>query len=194
VRYRTFITCFFLFCCSFSQNPDINLLRRIHSDSSRAADHTFLFLSESVAPVTIATPIPFIADGLGNHDHFSLRIARAMVLSDLVAGALGTSLKIMVKRQRPFSRYDFIRQKDRAAGPYSFPSNHTAFAFATATSLALAYPKWYVAGPAFLWAGLCAYSRMYLGVHFPLDVLGGMVIGIGSSLLMWELDHALSGR
>ena len=111
----------------------------------------------------------------------------------MLAGAVGSSLKLLVKRPRPFKTYKFITAKDRV-GPNSFPSNHTAFAFSTATSLSLAFPKWYVIGPAYLFAGLAAYSRMYLGVHFPIDVLGGVVIGIGSSLLVWEMDRVLNAK
>ena len=41
--------------------------------------------------------------------------------------------------------------------------------------------KWYVAIPAYLWAGTVAYSRMYLGQHYPSDVLAAAVIGAASS-------------
>jgi membrane-associated phospholipid phosphatase len=58
--------------------------------------------------------------------------------------------------------------------------------------LSLSQPKWYVIAPSFLWAGGVAYSRMYLGVHFPSDILGGMVIGVGSSLIAWGVYKAVS--
>ena len=63
-----------------------------------------------------------------------------------------------------------------------------------ATSLTLATKKWYVALPAYLWASGVAYSRMYLGVHYPSDLLGGIVIGVGTSLLTWKLDQVLQSK
>jgi undecaprenyl-diphosphatase len=63
-----------------------------------------------------------------------------------------------------------------------------------ATSLSLATKKWYVAVPAYLWASGVAYSRMYLGVHYPSDLLGGIVIGIGTSFLTWKIDQLILSK
>jgi len=177
----------------FAQNPEINMLRRINSDSSKFADHTFKFFSKAVLPVSIATPATMLAFGFVNNNDIDKRNGYKSAISILTAGLLCTSLKLIVKRPRPFKTYDFIRAKDKV-GPFSFPSGHTTFAFAAATSLSLAYPKWFVVAPAYLFAGLAAYSRMYLGVHFPLDVFGGLVIGVGSSILVWEVDRLMNKK
>ena len=73
-------------------------------------------------------------------------------------------------------------------------------AFAAATTISLQYPKWYVIAPAFIYASGVGYSRMYLGVHYPTDVLAGAVLGAGSSFVThytfkfikkrWELKHS----
>jgi membrane-associated phospholipid phosphatase len=185
---------FFGISFSFSaQNFEVRMLRKINTDSSKFGNNVFKFFSKSVLPVSLAKPATFLIAGYATKDVVMQRNGFKSLITLGVAGTLGTSLKLIIKRDRPFKTYDFIRGKDKV-GPFSFPSNHTTFAFATATSLTLAYPKWYVAGPAYLVAGFMAYSRMYLGVHFPSDVFGGIVIGIGSSLLVWEVDRLMNGK
>ncbi|HXH87742.1 MAG TPA: phosphatase PAP2 family protein [Gaiellaceae bacterium] len=58
----------------------------------------------------------------------------------------------------------------------SFPSGHATVAFACATALALAVPR--LRWPLFTLAALIAFSRVYVGVHYPLDVLAGAVLGV----------------
>ena len=126
--------------------------------------------------------------GLASHDkNLKIKSYEAGV-SFLVATALSSSLKIAFKRPRPFTTYPDIITKKSDAGSYSFPSGHTTAAFATATSLTLAFPKWYVAVPAYTYAAAVAYSRMYLGVHYPSDLLGGIIIGVGSSVLVFQVQ------
>ena len=89
----------------------------------------------------------------------------------LVNGIFTTALKLSVQRERPFDSYPTEITKYTKAGSHSFPSGHTSMAFATATSISLLYPKWYIIAPSFIWASSMGYSRMYLGVHYPSDVL-----------------------
>lgn len=105
-------------------------------------------------------------------------------------GIVSIALKYIVRRPRPYDKYagDIVGLQ-RLPDP-SFPSGHTSFCFAAATSLTLCCPRWYVALPAFLWAGAVGYSRMYLGVHFPSDVLAGALIGTGCALI----SHAIRQR
>ncbi|MBC7861445.1 MAG: phosphatase PAP2 family protein [Bacteroidia bacterium] len=176
-----------------AQNAEVRMLQKIHKDSSIFKDKSFKFISKSVLPVSIAAPSSLLLAGFINNDPLMKRNGFKSAISIALAGTLGTSLKLIIRRERPFKQYDFFRAKDKV-GPFSFPSNHTTFAFATATSLSLAVPKWYVVGPAYLFAGLASYSRMYLGVHFPSDVFGGIVIGVGSAFLVWGADRLMNGK
>lgn len=69
---------------------------------------------------------------------------------------------------------------DKCGGKYGFVSSHAANVFGLATYLSLFLRKdifWFFI-PAFLWAGLIAYSRIYLGVHYPADITVGALLGI----------------
>ena len=173
------------FIQGFSQNADIRLLRKINVTRSLKLDGSFRLITNTVAPVSLAAPLAMIGVGLNNKDKVLTSQGYVAGASLLVSTGISLSLKYSIRRKRPFVVYNDI-QKMAPAGPLSFPSGHTTAAFATATSLSLAFPKWYVVAPSFVWAAAIAYSRMHLGVHFPSDVLAGILIGAGSSMLCYE--------
>jgi membrane-associated phospholipid phosphatase len=86
------------------------------------------------------------------------------------------ALKIVINRPRPYLKYNDIYPDEIDDGS-SFPSGHTAIAFATATSVLLTAKKWYYVVPAYMWASGVGYSRIYLGQHYPSDVFAGAVVG-----------------
>jgi membrane-associated phospholipid phosphatase len=90
------------------------------------------------------------------------------------------AIKPIVNRTRPANEYPTLIFTNSATHGPSFPSGHATLAFSTAATLALQYKKWYVAIPAYLWAGTVGYSRLYLGKHYPSDVLVGAVVGTAS--------------
>lgn len=165
-----------------AQNPDIDLLRHINVARNRNLDGGFKVLSGSVAPLGLALPLGLAGAGLAAKNPDLRNKGLEMGAAAVVNGAFTLAIKYTVNRARPYETHPAVDNATTEASP-SFPSGHTSFAFATATSLSLNFPKWYVVVPAYLWAGGAAYSRMHLGVHYPSDVLAGAVTGAGSAWL-----------
>lgn len=110
-----------------------------------------------------------------------------------VAGTVGVVFlaKNMFRRARPYNALPGVLQRtaipEHDADPYSFPSGHSAVAFALATSTSLSYPRWYVVAPAYAWATTTAVARVWFGVHYPTDILAGAAIGSGVAVLVHVL-------
>ena len=101
-----------------------------------------------------------------------------IMLAALLADVLlcNVVIKNLVARTRPFDVNTAVQLLVAKPRDYSFPSGHTAASFASVTALYLAGEKkmWKVA---LVLAVLIALSRLYLYVHYPTDVLGGMLLG-----------------
>ena len=177
------------FCINFAnaQNLDIDVLRNINHNRNKSLDPALKGITNSLAPVSIGTPIIMYSVGLIMKDSTVKKKAIFIGEAFLASGFITFALKKTVNRERPFVTYPDIEQVTTATGP-SFPSGHTSLAFATATSLSMAYPKWYIIAPSFAWASAVGYSRMALGVHYPSDVLAGAIIGSGSAYLCYKLN------
>jgi membrane-associated phospholipid phosphatase len=143
----------------------------------------YMFLSNNYKVINAAIPAGLLATGVVT-DNKEMRQNSVYVLSStLVSYGLNAIIKGLVKRRRPFIRNINIVPVYEA-NRYSFPSGHTSSTMATATALSIAYPKWYVIAPSFLWAGATSYSRMYLGVHYPTDVAAGLILGPATAVSM----------
>ena len=189
-RKMVFCLLIFLHPVLYAQNADIRLLRAFNSPGNLSSDGFFRFVSDTELYLVIMTPLAIGGYGLVRKDDKQFRIACVIASSSLVCAGVTNLLKYSIGRDRPFVKYPDIIQKYHADSP-SFPSGHTSSAFATATSLSLAYSKWYVAVPAYGWAATVGYSRMHLGVHYPSDVFAGAVIGAGSAWLSHIINKKL---
>ena len=85
-------------------------------------------------------------------------------------------IKNLVARPRPYRVLENLTILIKEPGEYSFPSGHTASSFAAAVVLFMLLPRKYGV-PAMIMAFLIGISRLYVGVHYPTDVMAGMVMG-----------------
>ena len=176
-----------------AQNRDIDLLRQINGQRSHSSDVVMAAISNSAEPITVAIPLTELAWGYSHHN-------KKMVANGWVNAAgvglnaiVTTGLKYSVHRVRPYVTYpDLQYYQNENTG--SFPSGHTSFSFCTAASLSMSYPRWYVITPCYLWAASVGYSRLYLGEHYPTDVLAGAVVGTGCAWLALKGNQWLQKR
>ena len=171
-----------------AQNWDIRLLEDINLHRDKDLDPLCKHLSNSVAPLSIGLPLGIMIYEYHQSNLISGK-RRGLEMLVVTAGtvAITQGFKWTLNRKRPYESYPQIDNAYNATDP-SFPSGHTASAFALATSTTLIWPKWYVAVPAYSWAGGVAYSRMHLGLHYPSDVLAGAALGAGSAWLCHYLN------
>lgn len=104
--------------------------------------------------------------------------AYAFILGSMILWLLVESIKAVIRRDRPFSSLMNVRVVGARARGKSFPSGHTSQAFFTATLLLS-----YIDGGIIVYAIIYAFAlavgvtRMYMGMHYPRDILGGAVLG-----------------
>jgi len=170
---------------------EVNTLRRINPNNPNSA--IWNNLSNTAKYISVGVPVGYFVAGL-IHDNKDVKQKAAYTAAAILLNtATTTLLKNVVKRDRPYNTYTGI-YPDQLETDYAFPSGHTSTAFATATSLALTTKKWYVTVPAFAWSAGVGYSRIYMGQHYPSDVIMGALVGSGSALICHWASKQLSKR
>lgn len=124
-------------------------------------------------------------------------VLAALVLFIVLIDLSGAhAIKELVQRVRPSWQADLSSVVHlvggRRGGMYGFASTHTAYAFALATFAAMAVRGRFLAVVLFGWAVVVGYSRVYMGLHFPGDVLGGAVWGMSVAAgVSWVFSRSL---
>lgn len=168
---------------------DKHLFDRVYRISSPTFGRTMRVADATAFPVFLGGASVVWLGVWGFRDDGDWSDAYRLTLSELSALGATVGMKYLVRRTRPYVRFPDIdsRTYDVARrDPYSFPSLHAALAFAQVTSWTLSHPSWYVAVPAYLWATSVAVSRVWLGVHYPSDIVFGALLG---SVIAWSVHR-----
>ena len=119
----------------------------------------------------------------------------AMCAASLVGSVIVNNLflKNVVARTRPYEVVEGLIRLIEKQSDYSFPSGHTAASFTAAMALYLAGENkmW---KPALVLAVLIAFSRLYLYVHYPTDILGGIITGCIAAYIGYRVEEGVFSR
>ena len=190
---------------SLSQQKEKGIHMNTFLQSVQNLDGEILLQIQQHLSTDMLTPLMKFVTFLGNGGWFWILCAvvllaipktrktgYAAVLS-LIFGVIVTNLllKNIVARPRPFAEIEALIPLIAKPTDFSFPSGHTTASFAVALVMLRMLPK-KIGIPAVVLAALVAFSRLYLGVHYPTDVLAGFVVAlVGSSLAVWGVRTKL---
>ena len=186
------------FIC-LSQQKEKGIHMNTFLQSVQNLDGEILLQIQQHLRTDMLTPFMKIVTFLGNGGWFWILCAVVLLaipktrktgyaaVFSLIFGAIVTNLllKNIVARPRPFAEIEALIPLIAKPTDFSFPSGHTTASFAVALVMFRMLPK-KIGIPAVVLAALVAFSRLYLGVHYPTDVLVGFVVAlVGSLLAVW---------
>lgn len=169
-------------------------------------DYNLLFFIQHHLIHPILTQLMIFVSFLGNKGGIWIAISLLLMIrketrfigwislaSLLLATAMGEGLiKHIIERPRPYSVYPDVKMFIDHSTPYSFPSGHTTSTFAVSTVLARFYKKYAI--PIWAFAFTMAFSRLYLFMHFPTDVIAGMFLGIACAFIVLKIAEDILNR
>ncbi|MGH2552782.1 MAG: phosphatase PAP2 family protein, partial [Chitinophagaceae bacterium] len=175
---------------AFSQTnkyAGLTYLHKLQDQRTTGKTSFYKLMSGTATPISLGTPFSLWMAGLITKNDKLKKDALITFGGFAISQTITFATKAISNKPRPHEADPTLIALKNAKNS-SFPSGHTSEAFANATSLTLITKKWYVAVPSYTWAGLVGYSRLYLGVHYPVDVFAGALVGSGSAWLSYKLN------
>lgn len=120
------------------------------------------------------------------------QIACLCLISLLVADLIVLILKHIVAEPRPFVTLDNVRLLVVENDPYSFPSGHSSSTFAVLSTLIFKFRNKLLTVVLLFFALLMGFSRIYVGVHYPFDVLFGLIFGVLSAYIITKYEYKVN--
>jgi len=173
---------------------DRHLLEWINHNRIPCLDNFFRFLTDTAGVTAAVIAIIVIIYGFMQKTSFLKFRKYQVAFAYSVNAIIINILKYTVNRPRPFEVDQHI-EKLTGAGSPSFPSGHTGDVVVVALSMCLLFPRptWLLT-IIWIWAIFVAYSRMALGVHYPSDVLGSVVISFIVAFASQKLFNKITIR
>ena len=167
---------------------DRRLFERLTREERRLVDLSLRRLSNAANRSLLWLAIAGLIAILGGRRERRAAL-RGMVSIGITSTLVNLPLKYLARRNRPPRRRGDRPLPISLPGSFSFPSGHSASAFAFATGVGLEDPR--MLAPLLPLAATIAYSRVHLRVHYPFDVLAGAAIGVGMGLASGPLIEAV---
>ena len=166
---------------------DMTVLRFLNPTDYTIGIPLLQTLSDTTSAIAYGVPVLLFVIGLILQRRYLLYKAICLLLTVLTADYTTLLLKHLFRRQRPYELSSAITQYSDG-GNFSFPSGHTTMAAAMAAGVYFLFPEWRYRPLVLAWSILVGFSRVYLGVHYPSDVLGAMMIAIIVALFVFSLS------
>ena len=168
------------------QKIDEYLFRIINSSGWEPMDEVMILISSKWFWIPLYIYILYLIYKRFSDQFIKILLALGLLIFIADFGSVHL-FKEVFERARPCHFLDGIRVVDGCGGPFGFISSHASNSFALAFFIALLFRNFSGFAVLFSWAVIIGFSRVYLGVHYPLDILGGMFWGLFVSLLTYKL-------
>lgn len=140
----------------------------------------FMYRVTDLGGAIFSTIFATVLISIGDYNIKFIGIEVLLVLG--ISQIVVQGLKISLARERPYNMIEHLNTFEIILKDKSFPSGHTTASFSMATVLTLNMP--YIWLIAYIYAIIIGISRIYLAVHYPTDVVAGIILGVGSSILV----------